>query len=187
MDEQEIIKERFKVAVTSAIKAISGNFDLEIKFGNQTESKKNSLNLPEIISLKKMQDFINFMKMYRHITFCTMALYQKISKTITELLDESSYKDYMIEVEGHTDDTDIASPKYPSNWELSTARAASIVRLLVKQGVEPGRLIAAGFGSTRPIKNILGLTGRSLKKAREKNRRVEIFLSTLKGKSLKSY
>ena len=59
MDEQEIIKERFKVAVTSAIKAISGNFDLEIKFGNQAESKKNSLNLPEIISLKKMQDFIN--------------------------------------------------------------------------------------------------------------------------------
>jgi len=59
MDEQEIIKERFKAAVTSAIKAISGNFDLEIKFGNQAESKKNSLNLPEIISLKKMQDFIN--------------------------------------------------------------------------------------------------------------------------------
>ena len=59
MDEQEIIKERFKVAVTSAIKAISGNFDLEIKFGNQDESKKNSLNLQEIISLKKMQDFIN--------------------------------------------------------------------------------------------------------------------------------
>ena len=59
MDEQEIIKERFKVAVTSTIKAISGNFDLEIKFGNQVESKKNSLNLPEIISLKKMQDFVN--------------------------------------------------------------------------------------------------------------------------------
>ena len=94
---------------------------------------------------------------------------------------------FTVVVEGHTDDEDISSAKYPSNWELSTARAASIVRLLQKQGVAPERLIAAGFGSTRPLKSTLGLTGKSLKKAREKNRRVEIFLSTLKGKSLKSY
>ena len=59
MDEQELLKERFKSAVSSAVKAISENFDLEIKFGNSRESKKNSLNLPEIINLKKMQDFVN--------------------------------------------------------------------------------------------------------------------------------
>ncbi len=40
MDEQELIKERFKSAVTAAVKAISENFDLEIKFGNNTDSKK---------------------------------------------------------------------------------------------------------------------------------------------------
>ncbi|MBJ80056.1 MAG: hypothetical protein CMH60_01940 [Myxococcales bacterium] len=94
---------------------------------------------------------------------------------------------FTVVVEGHTDDTDVGSSKYPSNWELSTARASSVVRLLVNQGVEPERLVAAGFGSTRPIKSIIGLSGKSLKRAREKNRRVEIFLSTLKGKSLKSY
>tara|TARA_Y100000590_G_scaffold255891_1_gene287398 strand:- start:833 stop:2641 length:1809 start_codon:yes stop_codon:yes gene_type:complete len=59
MDEQELLKERFKSAVTSTVKAISENFDLEIKFGNSRESKKNSLNLPDIINLKKMQDFVN--------------------------------------------------------------------------------------------------------------------------------
>ena len=57
MDEHEQLKERFKSAVSSAIKAISENFDLEIKFGNNTTSKKNSLTLPEVISLKKLQDF----------------------------------------------------------------------------------------------------------------------------------
>ena len=41
MDEQELLKERFKSAVSSAVKAISGNFDLEIKFGNNITSKKN--------------------------------------------------------------------------------------------------------------------------------------------------
>ena len=59
MDDQELLKERFKSAVSSAVKAISENFDLEIKFGNNTSSKKNSLNLPEIVNLKKLQDFTN--------------------------------------------------------------------------------------------------------------------------------
>ena len=59
MDEQELLKERFKSAISSAVKAISEKFDLEIKFGNSTISKKNSLNLPEVINLKNLQDFTN--------------------------------------------------------------------------------------------------------------------------------
>ena len=59
MDEQELLKERFKSAVSSTVKAISGNFDLEIKFSNNSDSKENCLNLPEIVSLKKIQDFTN--------------------------------------------------------------------------------------------------------------------------------
>ena len=59
MDDQELLKERFKSAVSSAVKAISENFDIDIKFGNNASTKENSLNLPEIISLKKLQDFTN--------------------------------------------------------------------------------------------------------------------------------
>tara|TARA_Y100000590_G_scaffold459469_1_gene616632 strand:- start:74 stop:1876 length:1803 start_codon:yes stop_codon:yes gene_type:complete len=59
MDEQELLKERFKSAVSSAVKAISENFNLEIKFSNSSTSKENSLNLPEISSLKSLQDFTN--------------------------------------------------------------------------------------------------------------------------------
>jgi len=59
MDESELLKERFKSAVSSAVKAISENFDLEIKFGNNITPKKNTLNLPEIIKLKNLQDFTN--------------------------------------------------------------------------------------------------------------------------------
>ena len=53
MDEQEQIKERFKSAVSSTVKAISEKYDIEIKFGNNLASKKNSLNLPDIANLKK--------------------------------------------------------------------------------------------------------------------------------------
>ena len=59
MDESELLKERFKSAVSSAVKVISENFNLEIKFGNNLSSKKNSLNLPDVINLKKLQDFTN--------------------------------------------------------------------------------------------------------------------------------
>ena len=59
MDEKEILKEKFKSAVSSAVKVISENSDIEIKFGNNAASKDNSLNLPEIINLKTLQDFTN--------------------------------------------------------------------------------------------------------------------------------
>ena len=60
MDEKELLKERFKAAVSSAVRAISGNFDLDIKFDNNSSEKKNSLSLPEITNLEKLQDFTNF-------------------------------------------------------------------------------------------------------------------------------
>ena len=59
MDEKELLKERFKSAVSSTVKAISENFNLEIKFGNNFSSKQNLLTLPEVANLKKLQDFIN--------------------------------------------------------------------------------------------------------------------------------
>ena len=59
MDEKELLKERFKSAVSSAVKAISENFDLEVKFGNNITTKKNSLSLPEVANLRNLQDFTN--------------------------------------------------------------------------------------------------------------------------------
>ena len=59
MDEQEHLKERFKAAVSAAVKVISEKFDLEVKFGNSTNQKKECLNLPEVINLKNLQDFTN--------------------------------------------------------------------------------------------------------------------------------
>ncbi|MAH54443.1 MAG: cobalamin biosynthesis protein CobT [Pelagibacteraceae bacterium] len=60
MDEKELLKEKFKAAVSSAVKVISEKFDIEIKFSNNINSKKDSLTLPEVASLKKLEDFTNF-------------------------------------------------------------------------------------------------------------------------------
>lgn len=56
-----------------------------------------------------------------------------------------------VRVEGHTDDRPTNNPDYPTNWELSTARAVSIVRYLVGKGISPARLSAAGMASYQPI------------------------------------
>jgi chemotaxis protein MotB len=76
-----------------------------------------------------------------------------------------------IRVDGHTDSTPIDSPRYPTNWELSTARALAVTRYLSEtEGVPSDRLMAAGFGEFRP------LVPNDTREHRALNRRVEIHL-----------
>lgn len=56
-----------------------------------------------------------------------------------------------INVEGHTDDRPISTPAFPSNWELSAGRAASVVHLLTQQQIDPARLTVIGYGDQQPI------------------------------------
>lgn len=76
---------------------------------------------------------------------------------------------YTIMVEGHTDDVPMKSSIYPSNWELSTARASGVVRLFLDKGIAAQRLKAVGYAETRPREGIESL---SLREQRAANRRV---------------
>ena len=58
---------------------------------------------------------------------------------------------WVLRVDGHTDVRPIASAAYPSNWELSAARAISVVQYLIAKGISPQRLVAAGFGEFQPL------------------------------------
>ncbi|MDZ7754149.1 MAG: flagellar motor protein MotD [Gammaproteobacteria bacterium] len=75
-----------------------------------------------------------------------------------------------IQVEGFTDDVPINTPAYPSNWELSAARAASVVHLFMKYDVRPDRMMAIGYGEYRPIADNETADGRA------RNRRVVIVI-----------
>jgi chemotaxis protein MotB len=76
----------------------------------------------------------------------------------------------VLRIDGHTDKVPIKSDRYPSNWELSTARAVSVVKFLATQGIPQDHLAAAGFGEFQPIDK--GDDEAALKK----NRRIEIRL-----------
>jgi chemotaxis protein MotB len=74
-------------------------------------------------------------------------------------------------IEGHTDNQPLAGGKYPSNWELSVARAYSVIEYFSKEkGISPERFIAAGYGEYRPVASNETLEGRA------QNRRIEIVL-----------
>ncbi|MGA7293879.1 MAG: OmpA family protein [Terriglobales bacterium] len=80
-------------------------------------------------------------------------------------------RDYRLRIEGHTDNTPIHNTQYPSNWELSTARATEIVRLLVvRDGFTPNRLSAAGYAEYHPVATNVTSEGRGM------NRRVDIVI-----------
>jgi chemotaxis protein MotB len=82
-----------------------------------------------------------------------------------------------VAVEGNTDDVPIHGGAFPSNWELSTARASMVVRFLIVKGVYPRRLSASGYADLRPISSNASSLGRA------RNRRVEIVLQRLYGSS----
>ena len=76
-----------------------------------------------------------------------------------------------IHVEGFTDNLPIRTAQYPTNWELSSARSASIVRMLAMQGLNPGRMASVGYGEFQPVANNDTPQGRAL------NRRVVLVVS----------
>jgi chemotaxis protein MotB len=75
-----------------------------------------------------------------------------------------------IQVQGHTDTAPISTPQFPSNWELSGARASSVVRLFIDHGVAPRRLVALGYADTMPVESNDTVPGRA------RNRRVTLMI-----------
>jgi chemotaxis protein MotB len=93
-----------------------------------------------------------------------IAILLKMVPTLKEVKDKS------IRIEGHTDNVPIRSSQFPSNWELSAARAINVAKYLQQQGLDPANLSATAFSEFKPV------TDNETKEGRAKNRRIEITL-----------
>jgi chemotaxis protein MotB len=102
-----------------------------------------------------------------------MAAMDQIAEAILELQKEIP-KDinWALQIDGHTDARPISNPQFPSNWELSTARASAVVKYLVSKGVPGDRLVAAGYGEFQPV------DPGNTEEAYQKNRRIELKLTS---------
>ena len=89
--------------------------------------------------------------------------------------------DHIVKVEGHTDNVPISGPlkaRFPTNWDLSAARSAAVVRCLDQQGVDPKKLMVVAFGQNKPVKP------NSTPAGRQENRRVEISLVKIRAEKV---
>lgn len=112
-------------------------------------------------------DSVVFASGEAELLYSARAVLAKVGEILTPLAK-------LVIVEGHTDDRPISTSQFPSNWELSGARAASVVRFFLKQDTDalsPGQYKTVGFGEFRPVASNATATGRA------RNRRVEILFS----------
>jgi len=99
-----------------------------------------------------------------------------------KVLVKEEYKYFLIEVEGHTDDDPIHTEQFPSNWELSSDRAAAVVRVMQANGVHRFQLKVSGFGDSHPKVPNRDIDGNPIKLNQAKNRRVIVRLVPMDNK-----
>ena len=162
---------------------------------NEKKSRDQNIydNLPSIVAFYQDRKDVNVKKDGDRITTIEMdsaTSFASGSATLSTegvaILDDlkarltgPEFENYTITVEGHTDDAPIKTLQFPSNWELSTARAAAVVRYMIEHGVQPGRLRAAGYADVFPKVPNRDEAGNPLPENRAKNRRVVIKLEKI--------
>lgn len=101
--------------------------------------------------------------------------FENVLQEIVGIMAMPGFEDFRITVEGHTDDLPIHTERFPSNWELSSARAASVVNYMTSHGFSKDNVKVAGYADSRPIKSVTDTMDKEeQKKARALNRRIEL-------------
>lgn len=151
---------------SAAQKNISGQQAINV-ISEEIENNLSDFIAKDLIGVRRNKSWLE-VEIKTSILFPSgsASLEQEALPVLTELVEILKNFPNPIQVAGFTDDKPISSVIYRSNWELSAGRAASVVHLLSKLGIDPKRLSAVGYGEHRPIANNSTLEGRN------KNRRV---------------
>ena len=160
----------------------------ELALTSMEESTEEiSSSIKETVLAQKIDEFIRELKMEGIAEITTTPHAIKLSLASPAIFDSASaevrpeimplmlklyehlrHKDNMIIVVGHTDNVPIHTSKYASNWELSAARAFSMIYFYIQRGIDPRRLVAHGYGEHRPTHSNSTPLGRAM------NRRIEV-------------
>jgi chemotaxis protein MotB len=115
-----------------------------------------------------MKDKMLFASASAHLSRAAVDALRNISRVLNTVPNQ-------VQVEGNTDNRPIHTDEFPSNWELSAARAASVVHLMTRMGIKPERLSAIGYAEHRPVADNDTESGRA------KNRRVSLIIMGMNG------
>lgn len=153
----------------------------------ETPIEKVKTEMQEVVKSLKVEDVVGIGTDSQGVTleFASSAFFDPGSAELREealpslnkiatTIAQDRYKGFQIEVQGHTDDTPIATEKFPSNWELSSARATRVVRFFTDIGLEPARMKAVGYADTAPKVPNRGPYGEPIPQNQDINRRVVV-------------
>ena len=166
-----------KVQKKEEVERLSSTYEDLVK-ELKKEIEKGEIEISEVKGLLKLNvlDQVFFDSGKTKIKKQGKAILSRVGVILKNAVDKE------IRIEGHTDDVPISSrlaQKYPTNWELSVARAAEVARYLQEVvGIRPERLAPSGFSKYRPV------APNETKEGRQKNRRIEIILAPIKGEIL---
>ncbi len=191
LDDQETLRRNLSAYLANEVgffKNGSGSGGTQANADSPSGEKDFSSTLKHLVEQKLKEDkILNDSQLLQtaegvEITFATQILYDSGSEQIkdTSLASLKSVidvilknnKNVIVRVEGHTDERPINSSRFRSNWELSGARASSIISLFEELGFPPRNLVAIGYGSARPLLENKNTDGSWNEENMQKNRRV---------------
>jgi chemotaxis protein MotB len=157
--------EQAKAAIAAAVAAtrgIGGSHQQLTTLGEKIQKALAELVQQKLVTVRRGRNFLE-VEIQSDILFASgvAAPSPLATSTVRKLAAVLRDSPNAVRVEGYTDDRPIRTPQYPSNWELSAARAASVVHVLVGEGVDSGRLAVVGFGEHQPVADNLTVAGRN--------------------------
>lgn len=173
-------KEKFSM-ITDGLASKFGSVDLSSPFEGALRSLQGVVEARQVfkeVSIEKTEKSIE-MELASGTFFKRQSAEFNADKLdlLTELIDalkSAAFVDYTISIEGHTNDLPVNTAMYPSNWELSTARASRMARYLVDQGIKPNKIKAGGYADTRPKVPNIDMNGNAISENRARNERLVI-------------
>jgi chemotaxis protein MotB len=174
--EQLALQQAQNENYSETIAGLEARLGRETDAMNELQSQLQSLSNERQTLVSRLEDGTTVIKLSENIVFASgSADIGDAGRETLQLLADAleSFPDHLISIQGHSDSRSISPTLqrvYPSNWELSTARAASAVRVLNESGINDERMQAVGYADTRP------LVAETDPVSRRANRRIEVLL-----------
>ena len=163
MDGFEVYQRVRELKLRSAVILMSA-YDAEQDNAIKASDTGADAYLSKPIKKVELLFVVNFVMRVAHLNDTVFEKNKQLEASLVQLKQFS----YQVKIEGHTDNIDIRTKQYPSNWELSAARAAEVARKLVRAGFDPAKLSIEAFAQYRPkVPN-------DSRQGRATNRRIEI-------------
>ncbi|MFW5489308.1 MAG: OmpA/MotB family protein [Desulfovibrio sp.] len=167
-------------SLTMSVAPARNLFEVQLELARELKLDSDTVRLtmrPDAVAIE-LKGAVFFLSGSAELTPRALSVMRKIAAPLVQNAGEYDYI-----VEGHTDDVPMHSARFPSNWELSSARASAVARRLIDDGLPKNKVKVMGLADTRPVVPNLTSSGEPIPENRSRNRRVVILVKPVNDNS----